>query len=203
MSALSPCKHASRKWGHFPRGTYCRTAAKFIPICSLKGLRPMGLVELGLPKTCDRPCSALCCPVFLARCTQILLRKLLSFVTDAHTVVFGEVTQCAFSVSCICPRLIFKVTVAACVFIRLNCPLIAVAVWAWGLFCFLSYSLLLSCFVTQWLQIGQSFSLNCVLFDVSQAVWASWLWHWKPLAVLCISFLHAEISHFSLNPGFH
>lgn len=144
---------------------------------------------------------------YLARCTQILLRKLLSFVIAAHTIVFGEVTQCAFSVSweplCICPRLIFKVTVAAYGFVRLNCPLIAVAVWAWGSFCFLSYNLLLPCFGTQWLQIGQPFSLNCVLFDVSQAVWASWLWHRKPLAVLCISFLHAGISHFSLNPGFH
>lgn len=149
MSALSPCKHTSRKWGHFPRGTYCRTAARFIPICSLKGLRPMGLVELGLPKTCDRPCSSLYCPVWpgvpgycLESCSSLLL-LLTPWWSD---------TVCLFSVSweplCICLRLIFKVTVAACVFVRLNCPLIAVAVCAWGLFCFLSYNLFLPCFGT-------------------------------------------------------
>lgn len=58
----------------------------------------MGLVELGLLRTCDGPCSFLCCPVHcLARCTQILLRRLLSFITAAHALVFGEVTVCLFS----------------------------------------------------------------------------------------------------------
>lgn len=141
---------------------------------------------------------------YMARCTRILPRKLLFFVNCcSHRNVWWSDTVCLFSVSweplCICPRLIFKVTVAACVFVRLNCPLIAVAVCAWGLFCFLSYNLFLPCFSTQWLQIGQPFSLNCVLFDVSQAMWASWLWNRKPLAVLCISFLHAGISHFSFH----
>lgn len=203
MSALSPCKHVSRKWEHFPRGTYCRTAARFIPICSLKELRSMGLVELGLPKTCDRPCSSLCCPVYLARCTRILLRKLLFCYCCSHRIVWWSDTVYLSSLLYLPKAYYIQGHSCCCVFVRLNCPLIAVAVWAWGLFCFLSYNLLLSFFVTPWLQIGQPFSLNCVLFDVLQAMWASWLWHRKPLAVLCISFLHAGISHFSLNPGFH
>lgn len=83
-------------------------------------LRTTGLVVWVFPElVTGSACSYLCCPVhYLARRTQMLLRKLFSFISAAHTVVFGKGTQFAFSFSWesfrITSRTVFKVTVAVC-----------------------------------------------------------------------------------------